>query len=145
MAQLHKRFTDSQVKELMERYLRGEIKRTYLQEILGVKRRRFCALVKQYRKDPDSFSIQYQRKTKNRAISPAVENNILKELKFEQKLIKDKGVPLKSYNYSFIKEQLTTKFNQQVSLPTIIDRAKKHDFYLKKPERKAHDREVLTN
>lgn len=145
MTQLHKKFTDSQVKELMERYLKGEIKRKYLQEILGIKRRRFCALVKRYRRDPNSFSIQYQRKKKSRTISLSVEENILEELKFEQKLIKDKAIPLKSYNYSFVKEQLKKKYNQQVSLPTIIDRAKKHDFYLKKPKRKAHDREVLTN
>lgn len=145
MAQLHKRFTDSQVKEIMERYLKKEVKRSYLQEILGIKRRRFCTLVNQYREDPDSFSIQYQRRKKSRAISLTVERSIFKELKFEQKLIKDKEIPLKSYNYSFIKDQLKTKYNQQVSLPTIIDRAKKHDFYLKKPKRKAHDREVLTN
>lgn len=145
MAQLHKRFTDSQVKELMERYLKKEIKRSYLQEILGIKRRRFCALVMRYREDPFSFSIQYQREKKTRVISPAVEKTIFKELEFEQKLIKDKDVPLKSYNYSFVKEQLKIKFKQQVSLPTIIDRAKKHNFYLKKPKRKAHDREVLTN
>jgi len=69
MAQLHKKFTDSQVKELMERYLKKEIKRTYLQEILGIKRRRFCALVKQYRENPDSFSIQYLRKGKTRSIA----------------------------------------------------------------------------
>ena len=30
-------------------------------------------------------------------------------------------------------------------MPTIIDRARKHDFYLRKPKRTAHDREVLTN
>lgn len=145
MTQIHKKFTDSQVKELMEHYLKKEIKRSYLQEILGVKRRRLCALVKQYRQNPEGFSIQYHRKKKSRSIALNVEENILKELKFEQKLIQDKDVPLKSYNYSFVKEQLKTKHNQQVSLPTIIDRAKKHDFYLKKPKRKAHDREVLTN
>lgn len=30
-------------------------------------------------------------------------------------------------------------------VPTIIDRAKKGGFYLSRPKRKAHDREVLTN
>ena len=145
MAQLHKKFTDSQVKELMERYLRKEIKGNYLQEILGIKRRRFCALVKQYRQNPQGFSIQYQRKRHTRRIAQSVEKNILKELTFEQKLVQDKEIALKSYNYSFVKEQLKTKFKQKVSLPTIIDRAKKHGFYLKQPQRKAHDREVLTN
>ncbi len=145
MAQLHKRFTDSQVKELMERYLRGEIKRTYLQEILGVKRRQFCVLVKRYRKNPNEFSIQYQRRRHTRTIAMSVEKNILKELKIEQKLIQNKDIPLKSYNYSFIRDRLKTHFNQKVSLPTIIDRAKRDGFYLKKPKRKAYDREVLTN
>lgn len=145
MAQLHKKFTDDQVKVLMERYLKKEITRIYLQEVLGIKRRRFCALVKLYRQNPKDFTIQYQRQRTTRTIPMATEGNILKELKFEQKLIKDKDVPLKSYNYSFIQEQLQTKFNQKVSLPTIIDRAKKHGYYLNKPKRKAHDREVLTN
>lgn len=145
MAQLHKKFTDSQVKELMERYLQKEVKRTYLQEILGIKKRRFCTLVRRYRQNPDKFSIQYKRKKNPRTLDQKTENNILKELRFEQKLIKNKDVPLKSYNYSFIKQHLETRFKQKVSLPTIIDRVKQHGFYLKRPKRKAHDREVLTN
>ena len=36
-------------------------------------------------------------------------------------------------------------YNQKVSLSTIINRAKANGFYLLKPERKAHDREVITN
>ena len=61
-------------------------------------------------------------------------------------MIKDKDIPLKYYNYSYIKDLLETKYYQKVSLPTIIDRAKKHDFYLKKkPRKNSHDREVLTN
>ena len=145
MAQLHKNFTDSQVKELMERYLKKEVERKHVQQILGIKRRRFFILLEKYRANPKGFSIQYARKQKTRIINPAIEKNILKELKIEQNLIKDKDVPLKSYNYSFIRDQLATKAKQMVSLPTIIDRAKKHGFYLKKPKRKAHDREVLTN
>jgi len=145
MAQLHKKFTDSQVKELIERYLRNEIKRSHLQEILGIKRRRFCTLVNMYRNNPDSFSIQYCRKKPSRSIDQNTENNILKELKVEQKLIKNKDIPIKCYNYSFIKNQLERNHKQKVSLPTIINRAKQHGFYFKRPKRKAHDREVLTN
>lgn len=145
MAQLHKRFSNKEVKELMERYLKGEIKRKYLQEILGIKKTRFFALIAKYQKNPTGFSIQYDRKTKTRAINPAIEKNILKELKVEQGLIRNKDVPLKSYNYSFIKNQLEDNCKQKVALSTIISRAKQHGFYLKKPKRKAHDREVLTN
>jgi hypothetical protein len=137
--------TDEQVKELIEKYLREEVGRKYLQEILGINKTRFFALVKAYRDSPSEFSIRYVRKGKTRAIPEAVETNILKELTIEKKLIDNENVPLRSYNYSYIKDHLERKYKQKVSLPTIIDRARKHDFYLRKPKRTVHDREVLTN
>ena len=145
MEQLHKRFTDSQVKELIERYLKKNIERKYLQQIFGIGKARFFALVKEYRKNPDKFSIQYERTLKTRSISQDIEGNIIKELIFEKNMIQDKSMALKSYNYSSLKDLLWDKHKQKVSLSTIIDRAKKNDFYLAKPKRKAHDREVLTN
>ena len=36
MAQLHKKFTDDQVIELLKKYLRKEVGRRYIQEILGI-------------------------------------------------------------------------------------------------------------
>ncbi len=62
----------------------------------------------------------------------------------EKGIIQNKEIPLKSYNYSFIKDHLRKKYRQKVSLTTVIRRAKKHGFYLKKPKRTLHDREVLT-
>lgn len=144
MSQLHKRFTSQQVKELLDRYARNEIERNYIQEILGIKRRRFFILLKRYKEHPQQFSVQYQRTRAPRAISPMIEQNILKELSIEKKIIQNKEIPLKSYNYSYIKDRLRATYHQRVSLPTIIDRAKKHGFYLKKPKRTLHDREVLT-
>ena len=38
MSQLHKRFTSDEVKELLQRYLKHEIERNYIQEILGIKK-----------------------------------------------------------------------------------------------------------
>ena len=143
MSQLHKRFTSDQIKELLERYLRMEVERSYIQEILAIKKRRFFTLIKQYKEDPRHFSVQYQRATPPR-ISSGVEQNILKELTVEKGIIQNKEVPLKSYNYSFIKDHLRNKYHQKVSLTTVIRRAKKHGFYLKKPQRTIHDREVLT-
>jgi len=144
MSQVHKRFTSDQVKELFERYLKNEVQRKYLQEILGIKKRRFFMLLKQYREIPQSFTIQYQRKTPSRSLSPKVEENILRELAIEKNTIEDKRIPLKSYNYSYIKNRLQITYRQKVSLNTIIHRAKEHGFYLKKPKRITHDREVLT-
>jgi hypothetical protein len=144
MSQVHKRFTPDQVKELLERYSNNEIERKYIQEILGIKKSRFFMLLKKYKKNPQHFTTRYQRTTPPRIISAEIEQNILKELTIEKKIIQDKEIPLKSYNYSYIRDRLKGRYRQKVSLPTIIDRAKKHGFYLKKPKRSLHDREVLT-
>lgn len=145
MVQLHKRFTDEQIRELIQKYLRKEVERRHLQKVLGISKTRFFALVKGYRADSSSFSIQYIREKKTRVISKGIEKNIFKELSLEKKLIEDKDIPIRSYNYSYIKDRLEQDYKQLVSLPTIIDRARKHGFYLRKPRRSTHDREVLTN
>jgi len=145
MKQLHKKFTDYQIKELITRYLKKKIARKYIQEILGIKKTRFFALVKWLKDDPENFSISYSRRIPTRKISKDIEKNIVKELKIEKDLIKAKDVPIKYYNYSFIKDLLEQKHGQKVSLPTIIDRAKRNNFHFLRPKRKAHDREVITN
>jgi hypothetical protein len=145
MAQLHKRFTDSQVKDLLKRYVKGEIERKYIEDTLDIKRRRFCELVKKYREDPANFTIQYKRRKQTRKIDSKAEKNIISELEIEKGLIEKDDIPLKNYNYSYIKNRLETKYNTKVSVPTIIDRAKKSGHYINKPKRKAHDREVVTN
>ena len=142
MSQLHKRFTDVQVKEVLQRFLHHEIERSYVQEILGIGKTRLFALIKSYRQNPGAFSLQYERP--GRSIDPGIEKNIFKELALEKKLIQNKDVPLYSYNYSYIRKRLETSYDQTVSLPAIIRRAKEKGFYLKKPKRTAHDREVLT-
>ena len=43
--QLHKNFTDEQVKLLLKSYVDKEIKINYILSILGIKRRRFFKLV----------------------------------------------------------------------------------------------------
>jgi len=146
MVQLHKRFNDSQVKELIERYLRKEIERRYIQEVLGIGKTKFFALIGAYYQDPNEFSIHYARHTTTRRIPCAVDEHILREFHIEKQLIEDKEVPSRQYNCGYIKGVLETKYHQKVSLPTVIHRAKKHGFYLKKREKKApHDREVVTN
>ena len=145
MVQIHKTFTDEQAKELMQRYVNQQVDRKHLQGLLGIKERRFFDLLKKYKEDPQNFTIQYYRSS-NPKIPQATEKNIIKELKTEQKIIQNPHVPLRTYNYSYIRDLLAQKYRQQVSLPTIIDRAKKNDFYLPKKQKKTiHDREVLTH
>ena len=66
MVQIHKKFNDIQVKELIERYIANKIGRKYVQEILGIKKTRFFALVKQVKENPKTFSFLYTRKTPTR-------------------------------------------------------------------------------
>ena len=145
MTQLHKKFSNEQVKDLFQRYLEKQIERKFIQDFLGIKKRRFFSLLKKYRNNPKSFGIEYQRSSKPK-ITKSTENNILKELKLDKKLIENKNTPLRWYNYSYVQRRLEDHYNQKVSLPTIIKRAKEHGFYLpKKPKKKLHDREVLTD
>ena len=102
-------------------------------------------LVKKYRKDPQSFSIGYNRKKPTRAISSDIENNIVAEIKFEKDLIENRSVSLRSYSYSYIRDSLKQHYSQKVSLSTVIDRAKRYGFYIKKSQKKAHNREAITN
>ena len=92
MAQIHKRFTDDQVRGLFERYVRKEVARKYLQEMLGISKSRFFVLLNEYRKDPEKFSIQYSRSKPTRWIDPVIEANILKELAVDKKMILDKAI-----------------------------------------------------
>jgi len=74
-----------------------------------------------------------------------VEDDILAELYMDKKLIADKSNMVRGYNYSYIKDRLLSRYGHKVSLPTIIDRAKRYGFYDKKKKKAAHDREVLSN
>ncbi len=143
--QLHKRFSDSQVKALLERYMKKEIELPYILSILKIGRSRFFEILKAYRKKTSSFSIDYQRESINRKISSEVEDDILAELYIDKSLIEDSSNTIKYYNYSYIKDRLASGYGHKVSLPTIIDRAKRYGFYSKAKKKKAHDRQVLSN
>jgi hypothetical protein len=143
--QLHRSFRDQQVRSLLQSYIDKEVELRYILDILGIGRSRFFALLKDYRQNPSQFSIAYKRHKKTRTICPEIEKNILHQLGWEKRLIENPDIPIHSYNYTYIRDLLWQKHRQKVSVPTIIKRAKEHDFFLRRPKRKAHDREVLTN
>ena len=130
MKQLHKKFNDCQVKDLLTRYIKKKVEREEIQKVLDIKKTRFFALVKRLKDDPENFSVSYFRSIPTRTISKAIETNIMKELKIEKDLIKTKDVPIRCYNYSYIKDILENDYHQKVSLSTIINRAKTNGFYL---------------
>ena len=142
MDQIHKRFTTEQVKVLLKGYYQGMLDRTAVEEVLGIGKTRFFALLRQYRHDPGRLCLGYQRETPTR-ISTRVEEEIEKELMVEKDLIDDSTLPITTYNYSAIRDRLA-KHDIKVALSTIIGRAKGLGCYQPHPRKKAHDREVLT-
>ena len=57
MSQIHKRFTDEQVRVLFQGYCQGQLARADLQDLLGIGKSRFFALLKAYRHNPEGFTI----------------------------------------------------------------------------------------
>lgn len=143
--QLHKRLSVEQVKTVLQNYLGKEIRAKDAMNNLGIKKSHFYRLVREYRDDPKNFNLDYGRATPNNRVSLEIENKILEELKEDKKLIDNKDIAIKSYNYSAIKENLEDKYDIHTSLTTIINRAKNNEYYIEKKEKKVHDREVLTN
>ena len=57
MTQVHKRFTDDQLRSLFRAYEDGQIDRAQIEEVLGIEKTRFFSLWKLFRKDPSHFTI----------------------------------------------------------------------------------------
>ena len=127
---LRRLFSAGEVKEIFERYLSQEIGVEQGLGLLKIRRRQFFKLLKVYRENPDGFSLDYKRAVPPRKIDAKSESKIILELEKEAEIIQDKRNPVKFYNYSYLKE-LIEKRHVVVSLPTIIDRAKKMVFIRK--------------
>ena len=144
MAQLHKKFSVDQVKILFRSYDAGHISRGEIEQTLGIGKTRFFALLKEFREEPDTFSIDYQRKSKGR-LGVEAEEKIRTELQRDKALVENKELPISGYNYAAINDRLK-KAGISVSTTTIIKRAVQQGCYL--PQRKKkdrHDREVITS
>ncbi|MFH2104487.1 MAG: hypothetical protein ABIJ39_14160 [Chloroflexota bacterium] len=142
MDQLHKRFTVEQVKMLLRSYEEKKLNRMEVEEILQINKTRFFAILKEYRQDPETFSIAYERKSPAR-ITAEVEAAIAEGLLREKALVEDPQLPISSYNYLAMRDRLKKK-GVTVSATTIAKRAKELDCYQARRKHKAHDREVIT-
>ena len=142
MTQVHKRFTEDQVKVLFQGYCQGNLSRLDVEEMLGIGKTRFFTLLKAYRCDAAGFSIAYQRATPGH-LSAETEHRIEQELLREKALVDNPELPIHDYNYSALVDRLKKK-GVQVSTTTVIKRAKTLQCYQPKKKGKVHDREVLT-
>jgi transposase len=144
MAQIHKHFTTEQVKVLLESYQQGHLSREEIEKTLGINKTRFFALIKNYRTNPEAFSINYERKRHSR-LSDQAEEKIQNELNRDKELVDNKDLPVYGYNYAALNDRLR-KEGIQVSTTTIIKRAKSLGCYqAKKRKKDTHDREVITS
>ena len=57
MVQLHRRSTDEQIKVLFRGFCGGVLGRSEIQEMLGVGKTRFFALLKEYQQDAEAVFI----------------------------------------------------------------------------------------
>jgi hypothetical protein len=134
--QLHTRFTTKEVIDILERYLSQEINAEIAQRLLAIKRRQFFDVLKKYRDNPDDFSVEYSRKQANHSVDQSIEEKIITELNKDKALILNKDNPISTYNYSYIQARLKEQDNIKVSLPTIVQRAKKTIVTLRDLKRK---------
>ncbi len=125
---LHTRMTDEQVGAILSRYVKKELSAAQAMGILGLSRSQFFAWVRKYKEGCRDFTVAYTRITGNHTIDTTSEEYILKELEMEKALIDDPTMPVRFYNYSFIRDQIIKKYHREISVPTIIDRAKKTVF-----------------
>lgn len=144
MSQVHKRLADEAARRIFYQYDAKQLTLPVALAQLGIKRRRFFQLLKDYRDNAADFSVSYQRQSR-KLITVETEEIIKGELLKEKAMIEDKALPIRFYNYSAVRDILKEKHNITISVPTIIARAKDQGFYIPKPERKAHSREVITN
>jgi hypothetical protein len=142
MDQLHRRFTNEQISVLLRGYCSGTLARAEVQEMLSICKTRFFTLLKEYQKSPEAFSIAYARATPCR-LSADAEASIRHELLREKALVEDPSLPISGYNYSAVRD-LLGKQGVNVSLTTIIDRAKSLDCYKPRRKKAEHDRQVVT-
>src|SRR3990167_4693772 len=135
MSHISKRLSEAQVVTILTQYDEKKISAVEAQAKLGLKRSRFFDLVRAFQKDKQTFTIARDEGERKTRISKAAEAHIKDELEEEKKIIDNKDVPVRSYNYSAVRDVLKEKHSIEISVPTIIDRA----------ERAKHERIVSTD
>ena len=142
--QLHKRQDIAQVRLILGWYDQHLMSRDEALKKLGVKRRRFYELLKQYRSG-SLTTLAAPRTNAHRKLSSAMDAAIRAELAREHGLIADKDIPITTYNYAAIRDRAVEVTGTTVSAQTVRNRARAWGYYLpKKAAKTKHDRVVLT-
>lgn len=145
MSQLHKRFSSDQVKMILNLYIMKKMELKEVLNQLSIKKRQFQTILAKYKKDKNNFSIEYSRKHANYRLDKNIDEVIATELTKEKAIIENRDISVSEYNYSAVRDEVVKTVGQNISTPSIINRAKAWGYYIKdKPPKRIHDREVFT-
>lgn len=142
--QLHKRFTTEQVKIILQWYSDKAIDLAGARERLEISEQHFFSLLKAYRRDSQSFSIAYPERRAHNRLSVSIDGAIRSELEKEKALIENRGIPVRQYNYTAVRDEVVKQFGQQISGEVVRKRAHAWGFTTAQPPPKRHDRIVQT-
>jgi len=132
--QLHKKYDDEFVRSILKKYVSKDLSVKQVCDILQLKESRFFVLLNKYKQNPGGFTVSYQRRSPYR-ITPELEDIIINELEKEKGLIDNWEIPIRNYNYSYIRDQIYKDHRLKVSVPTIIKRAKEYNYYIPNPDK----------
>lgn len=145
MGQIHKQFSDDEVKQYLKWYEDKVFTKTEVLRALGIKDSRFYVLLARFRNKPKEFTVAYSRVVKTRVLPPTVVKQIRKELEIERGFIQNLAMPIMFYNYAAIRDAVEVNTGHCLSAQTVINYARRWGFYIERPKRKGHTREVLTD
>ena len=145
MGQIHKQFSDDEVKQYLKWYEDKVLTKAEVTEALGIKDSRFYALLAEFRDRPKEFSVTYRRVRATHILPPVVVRQIRRELELEYGFITNPAMPILFYNYAAIRDAVETSTGYALSAQTVINYARRWGFYIERPKRPGHTREVLTD
>jgi len=143
--QIHTRFTDEQVKFLLDLYLKKALSLDQALQQLQCSKSRFFQLLKKYRTAPETFTITYPKRNAHHRLALEIDNIIREELEETRLLIQDPNIPVFNYNYAYTRDQVVKRIKQNISAQTVRNRAQKWGYYIPKANQPNKiPREVVT-
>lgn len=125
MKQLHKQFSDEEIKQYLKWYDNRVMTKSEVLALLGIKDSRFYALLAKYRNKPKEFSIAYNRVQATRHLPSKIVRQIRRELETEKGFVTNPNMPIMFYNYSAIRDAVEEDTGHSLSAQTVINYAKR--------------------
>lgn len=144
--QLHLRFTTDQVRLILDWYEAGSLSVRNARERLEISESHFFRLFAAYRKNPSRFSIEYPERMAPNRLSKDIDAIIRRELLKEQSLILNKDMPVRTYNYAAVRDEVAKRSGRNISAEVVRGRAHTWGFEVSRPkDKRKHDWTVLTS